>query len=46
MARKRNLEGTNLNLTNSFSALCNDEIAAISIGMGIGIREENLKFLI
>jgi hypothetical protein len=43
MARKRNLEGTNLNLTNSFSTLCNDEIAALSVSMGIDIREENFE---
>jgi hypothetical protein len=45
MVRKRNLEGTNLNLSNPFSALSDNDIVAISTGMGIDVGEENFEVI-
>ena len=39
MGVKRNLEGTNLNSENSFSALNNEEIISISELMGVHISD-------
>lgn len=41
MGKKRNLEGTNLNLENSFSVLEDNEIMQLSRNMGIEIDDSN-----
>lgn len=41
MGKKRNLEGTNLNTANSFSALSDNVILHISAGMGITLDDSN-----